>query len=71
MDGANTNLWRAFSQDVKIEDGGRYVIPYGRWHRGQRLAVELWMKWVQEGGTGDAEKLFEWCEKKSRAFESR
>jgi NAD(P)-dependent dehydrogenase (short-subunit alcohol dehydrogenase family) len=30
--GAYTGLWTALSTDVKVSDGGRYVLPWGKWH---------------------------------------
>jgi NAD(P)-dependent dehydrogenase (short-subunit alcohol dehydrogenase family) len=29
---AYTGVWASLSPDVKIEDGGRFGIPFGRWH---------------------------------------
>ena len=69
VDGANTNLWCAFSADVGVEDGGRYAMPSGRWHPGQRVDLERQTRSVQDGGTGDAERIFEWCEQQSKPFQ--
>ena len=71
VDGAHTNLWCGLAPEIGVEDGGRYVMPWGRWHPGQREDVVRGMKSRDEGGTGDALALWEWCEKKVSGFESK
>ena len=36
LDGAHTLLWAGCSEDITIQDGGRYVIPFGKWHPNPR-----------------------------------
>ena len=69
IDGAHTNLWCGVSPEITIEDGGRYVMPWGRWHPGQREDITQALKTKEEGGTGEALGLWNWCEKTVRDFE--
>ncbi|TVY78487.1 putative oxidoreductase [Lachnellula suecica] len=66
--GAYTNLWAAFDQSITVDDGGRYVIPWGRWHPGQREDVVLALKTREEGGTGQAAGVWNWCESATTEF---
>ena len=66
--GAYTELWAGFSEDVKSEDGGRYVIPWGRWHPNPRLDIMAGLQGREEGGTGIAQEFWEWCEKQTVGF---
>ncbi|MCJ1240241.1 hypothetical protein MMC14_008241, partial [Varicellaria rhodocarpa] len=68
VDGAHTNLWVAFSKDITSSDGGRYAMPFGRWHPGQRHDVVLALKSKEEGGTGEALGLWDWCEEQAKPF---
>jgi NAD(P)-dependent dehydrogenase (short-subunit alcohol dehydrogenase family) len=68
--GAETYLFMAFSESITLADAaaGRYVIPDGRWHPGQRADLLLALRRVDEGGTGGASKYFDWCESKVQRF---
>ncbi|KAL9625194.1 MAG: hypothetical protein Q9160_000596 [Pyrenula sp. 1 TL-2023] len=68
IDGAHTNLWAAFSETVTISDGGRYIIPWGRWHPGQREDIVLGLKGKEDGGTGRAIEFWDWCEEQAKPF---
>lgn len=71
--GAYTNLWCGLSDEVKLEDGGRYAIPWGRWHPGPRADILESLKTKDEGGTGVAAAFYDWCEKQmeSHGFTSQ
>jgi NAD(P)-dependent dehydrogenase (short-subunit alcohol dehydrogenase family) len=70
IDGAHTNLWAGLHSEITIQDGGRYIMPWGRWHPGQRNDIELGRRSESEGGTGAAQRFWEWCEKKVQGFEN-
>ncbi|KAF9882255.1 hypothetical protein CkaCkLH20_00291 [Colletotrichum karsti] len=61
--GADTNLWAGFSPDVTVEDGGRWVEPWGRFHPNPRVDIMNAMKTKEQGGTGQGAALIELCEK--------
>ncbi|KAF7563713.1 hypothetical protein G7046_g416 [Stylonectria norvegica] len=64
--GAYTELWAGLSPDVKLEDGGRFAIPWGRWHPSPKKELLQSMKSREEGGTGLATEFWEWCEIQTR-----
>ena len=66
--GAYTNLWAGLSPEVTDEDGGRYVIPWGRWHGFPREDLLGALRSVEEGGTGEAGKFWRWCEERVTEF---
>ncbi|KAK4222685.1 hypothetical protein QBC38DRAFT_489288 [Podospora fimiseda] len=68
--GAETYLFMGLHGDVKVEDGvaGRYVIPDGRWHPGQREDLLLALRGEEGGGSGIARKFYGWCEERVREF---
>lgn len=66
--GAYTNLWEGLSEEVSVEDGGRYAIPWGRWHRCPRKDIVDGFKSKEEGETGQAGEFWNWCEEKTREF---
>jgi NAD(P)-dependent dehydrogenase (short-subunit alcohol dehydrogenase family) len=66
--GAYTSLWAGLSQEVKLEDGGRFGIPFGRWHPNPRQDCLESMKRVEEGGTGLAAAFWDWCEEQTAPF---
>lgn len=61
--GAYTELWAGLSGDPNIEDGGKYVVPWGRLHPAPRPDLVAAMKPKDEGGTGVAALFLEHCEK--------
>ncbi|KAJ5100193.1 short-chain dehydrogenase [Penicillium angulare] len=36
LDGAHTLLWAGCSKEITVQDGGRYVIPFRKWHPNPR-----------------------------------
>ncbi|RPA84007.1 NAD(P)-binding protein [Ascobolus immersus RN42] len=66
--GAYTDLWAGLSEEVTVEDGGRYVLPWGKWHPCPREDILEGMKTVEEGGTGVMKEFGEWCDEFTREF---
>lgn len=68
--GADTWLWMGFSDEVTLEDAaaGRYAMCDGRWHPGQRGDLVSALRGREEGGTGRASEVYEWCESKVAEF---
>ncbi|KAK4458710.1 hypothetical protein QBC42DRAFT_19699 [Cladorrhinum samala] len=68
--GAETYLFMGISESVTADDAvaGRYVIPDGRWHPGQREDLLLALRRKDEGGSGRASDLYDWCEEKVGEF---
>lgn len=68
--GAETYLWMAFSPDVTLADAaaGRYATCDGRWHPGQRDDLLLALRTPEEGGTGQARAVYDWCDVKVGDF---
>ncbi|KAH8804767.1 putative steroid dehydrogenase [Xylogone sp. PMI_703] len=66
--GAYTELWAGLSGDLKIEDGGKYVLPWGRLHPKPRKDLVAALKTKDEGGTGVAEGFVRFCDEKIAAF---
>ncbi|GKZ26317.1 hypothetical protein AbraIFM66951_002251 [Aspergillus brasiliensis] len=55
--GVCTLLWAGCEEGITVEDGGRYAIPFGRWHPGPREDLVEAMR--EEGKMG---RFVEWCE---------
>ena len=68
VDGAHTNLWVGLSEDITINDGGRYAIPFGRWHPSLRKDILLALKGKEDGGTGEALEFWDWCEEQVKPY---
>jgi NAD(P)-dependent dehydrogenase (short-subunit alcohol dehydrogenase family) len=66
--GAYTLLWAGLSQDVTCEDGGRFAIPWGRWHPAPKKDILQSLKTREEGGTGLAAEFWSWCEKHTAEY---
>ncbi|KAH8895588.1 NAD(P)-binding protein [Thozetella sp. PMI_491] len=66
--GAYSNLWAGLSAEVKLEDSGRYGIPWGRWHPGPKKDLLHSLKSEEEGGSGLAAQFWEWCDDQTKAF---
>ncbi|KAL4903836.1 hypothetical protein BDW74DRAFT_185929 [Aspergillus multicolor] len=73
--GVNTILWAGFSETITMEDGGGYVIPFGRWHPYLRKdLLEALDDRVDGGdereneGRGLARGFEEWCERVTKEF---
>lgn len=66
--GAYTELWAGLSGDLGIEDGGKYVVPWGRLHPSPRQDLVAALKSQEDGGTGAAASFLEFCEKQTSRF---
>ncbi|TVY34381.1 putative oxidoreductase [Lachnellula occidentalis] len=66
--GAYTELWAALSLDVTCADGGRYALPWGRWHPSPRKDILESLRAKAEGGTGLAAEFWHWCEEQSKDY---
>ena len=66
--GAYTELWAGLSPEITASDNGCYVIPWGRLHPSPRKDMLDALRGVKEGGTGEAEKLREWCDKETAEY---
>ena len=64
--GAYTNIWAGLSPEVKLEDGGRYAIPWGRWHSRPREDILDALKTREDGGAGQADEFWEWCKDQTK-----
>ncbi|KAL1885818.1 hypothetical protein Plec18167_001314 [Paecilomyces lecythidis] len=61
--GAYTALWAAFSNELTLADGGKYVLPWGRLHPTPRKDLLAAMKTKEEGGSGVAAEFVRHCDK--------
>ncbi|MCJ1379442.1 hypothetical protein MMC17_002543 [Xylographa soralifera] len=68
VDGAHTALWAGLAPEVMLHDGGRYVVPWGKWHPRPRQDLLEAMRDEQEGGKGFAKVFEDWCEKTTREY---
>ncbi|KAL9057478.1 MAG: hypothetical protein Q9162_002315 [Coniocarpon cinnabarinum] len=68
--GAYSELWAGLSLDVKRENGGGYVIPWGRWHPSPRKDLLHAIKPAADGGLGNAQHFWEWCNGNTKSFAS-
>lgn len=66
--GAYTGLWAAFSPEVKCGDGQKFIIPWGRFNNNPNKELLASLKTEEEGGTGLAQKFWDWCEAHSRDY---
>jgi NAD(P)-dependent dehydrogenase (short-subunit alcohol dehydrogenase family) len=66
--GAYTALWAAFSDRLTIQDGGKYILPWGRLHPNSREDLLAAMKSKEDGGTGIADGFMEYCDKQIVGF---
>jgi hypothetical protein len=66
--GAYTAIWAAFSKHLVVEDGGKYIIPWGRSHPSPRQDFLDAMKSKEEGGTGVAAQFMEYCDRQIEGF---
>lgn len=66
--GAYTEMWAGFSPDLVIEDGGRYILPWGRLHPSPRPDLLAAMRSKDDGGTGIAARFLDYCEEHTREF---
>lgn len=66
--GAYSELWAAFSPELTISDGGKYILPWGRLHPKPREDLLQAMKSKEEGGTGNAASFFQYCKDRTTEF---
>lgn len=59
--GAYSELWAAFSPELTLSDGGKYILPWGRLHPKPREDLLNAMRPKEEGGTGDATLFLQYC----------
>ncbi|KAJ3549262.1 hypothetical protein NM208_g590 [Fusarium decemcellulare] len=65
--GAYTEVFAGLSPGVTAEDSGRYIMPWGRFGLVKDDLVAA-MKSRVEGGTGGAERFWEFCEEATKPF---
>ncbi|KAL1604766.1 putative secondary metabolism biosynthetic enzyme [Paraconiothyrium brasiliense] len=66
--GAYTELWSGLSPELTMEDGGKFVLPWGRLHPNSREDLLTAIKSKEEGGTGVAEEFLWFCKRETGAF---
>ncbi|KAK3311925.1 hypothetical protein B0H66DRAFT_539035 [Apodospora peruviana] len=69
---ALTELYAGLSGDITSEKNGCYVVPWGRIaDSGGGLRKDLVdaTKLVEDGGTGQAAKLWDWCTEMTKEFQ--
>jgi NAD(P)-dependent dehydrogenase (short-subunit alcohol dehydrogenase family) len=66
--GAYSELWAGLSPEIKLEDGGRYGVPWGRWHPSPRRDLLSSLKPKDDGGTGLAADFWDWCDDQTKKF---
>ncbi|KAI4158318.1 MAG: hypothetical protein LQ342_007554 [Letrouitia transgressa] len=66
--GAYTELWAGLAPEITTADGGRYGIPWGRWHLGPKAEFLDSFKAPAEGGPSLAEKFWDWCDEQTRQY---
>jgi NAD(P)-dependent dehydrogenase (short-subunit alcohol dehydrogenase family) len=66
--GAYTELYGGLSDELKIDDGGCYIIPWGRKHPSPRPDLLKSLKPKELGGTSVAQEFVAWCDEKIRDY---
>lgn len=66
--GAYTELWAGLSSELTLSDGGRYILPWGRFHPDPRQDLLQAMKRQEDGGTGAAATFIQYCDDQILAF---
>jgi NAD(P)-dependent dehydrogenase (short-subunit alcohol dehydrogenase family) len=66
--GAYTQLWAGLSSELSIEDGGKYVVPWGRIHPSPSPGLVASLATEEDGGTGAAEAFVEWYDAQTVGF---
>ncbi|KAK4502037.1 hypothetical protein PRZ48_007848 [Zasmidium cellare] len=66
--GAYTELYAGISNDLSLEDGGSYIIPWGRKHPSPRADILNAMKSEGEGRSGAVQLFIDWCDKLTEEF---
>ncbi|KAL1877811.1 hypothetical protein Plec18167_004780 [Paecilomyces lecythidis] len=65
---AHTVLYAALSDDLRLDNNGAYVIPWGRIHGEVAPKLTTAMRLKEDNGTGLAKEFWEFCDKKTRDF---
>lgn len=65
--GAYTELYAGWSADISPALSGSYVLPWGRVGVYRRDIASA-LRGKADGGTGGAERFWDWCEKETKAF---
>jgi len=65
--GAYTELFAGLSPEVTIERSGDWVVPWGRFMEIRKDLFDA-SKTVAEGGTGLAQKFWEWNEEQIKPY---
>lgn len=68
MFGAYTELFAGLSPDVTMERSGQWVIPWGRFKPVRADLLAASRSTTEPGGTGTAEKFWEWTEEQIRKY---
>ncbi|KAH9844890.1 Short-chain dehydrogenases/reductases family (SDR) [Teratosphaeria destructans] len=66
--GAYTYLWAGFCPEATMEDGGKFVIPWGRWHPDPRKDCLESLRSKDQSGSGLAADFWEWCDEQTRQY---
>ncbi|KAI5805308.1 hypothetical protein DFH27DRAFT_550444 [Peziza echinospora] len=68
--GAYVNLWAGLSEGITAQDGldGKYAVPWGAWHPDPRADIVRAFKTKAEGGSGVAEKFYDWVAEQVKEF---
>ncbi|KAI0480980.1 hypothetical protein GGR56DRAFT_628401 [Xylariaceae sp. FL0804] len=66
--GAYTELFAGLSDEVKMENSGDWIVPWGRFSD-QRDDLVQGSKSEAEGGTGIAQKFWQWSEEQTSKYE--
>ncbi|KAJ0115855.1 hypothetical protein J7T55_004024 [Diaporthe amygdali] len=65
--GAYTELFAGFSSDLKVQNTGSYLIPWGRFGS-IRDDIAVGIKSKEQGGTGLAKRFWEYCESEISSY---
>lgn len=66
--GAYSNLWAGLSDAITVADGGRYGVPWGKWHPAPKQDLLKSLKSKKEGGTGVAGKFVAWLDEQTKPY---
>lgn len=67
--GAYTELFAGLSHEIKAEQTGSYIIPWGRIFVPRKDLLEA-MKSREEGGSGTAAAFWSWCETETAKYDN-
>lgn len=66
--GAYTELWAGLSTELKMENNGGYVIPWGRIHPSPSLVLAGEMGKKENGENGVGKDFWDWCKKNTEKY---